>query len=352
MRKLLLFVFLLITISAFSQDDKPKGKFNGVLFGDYFYKFEGDSTGSSNQFSPFGKDVQGFTIRRTRLHYEHTFNENFIGNFGIESNDLSKLDNKVSFILYDANFEWKNVVPNSSIFFGLMPTPTFVWGISEKMWGFRGVEKTFSDKNGIGSAVDIGVALKGNFDKEGKYGYMAQIGNGKGLRPEVSKYLKFYGEVFAKFFGNFIAEAYFDYQSGENEQYRYTLKSVIGYKDKHNSLTFEPLFQYRNNAIKLESPQNPLGFSINGKINLSRKTDAEQTEVVNIFARYDFFNPNSNVGYTGYNENFLLAGVDIMPYKNFHVIPNLWMMMYKDKSAENISRPNDVVGRLTFWFIY
>jgi len=349
--KFILLTFFLLSISALTFGQQS-GKFNGVLFGDYFYKFDGDSSGSAGQYSPYNKSTQGFMIRRTRLHYEQPFNENFFGNIGVESNDVSKLDGKVSFILYDANFEWKNLVPNSSIIFGLMPTPTFVWGMSEKMWGFRSVEKTIADKNGIGTSVDIGIMLKGNFVKDGKYGYTLLIGNGKGLKPEVSKYLKFYGYVFAKFYENFVTEIYGDYQAGANEQYRYTVKSVIGYKDKHNSLTFEPLFQFRNNFYGIDKPQNPFAFSVNGKINISRKTDAEETEKVNLFARYDFFNPNSNVGNAGYNEHFINAGIDILPFKNFHIIPNIWATIYSDKSPAKISRSTDLVGRMTFWFVY
>lgn len=352
MKRLLLIIFLITVTVSFAQENKPTGKFNGVLFGDYFYKADGDSSGSPGQYSQYGKDVQGFMIRRTRLHYEHYFNDNFTGNFGIEANDVTKLDNKMSFIIYDANFEWKNVVKNSSILFGLMPTPMFVWGISEKMYGYRGVEKTFADKNGLGSAVDIGVALKGTFDKDGNYGYMALIGNGKGLRPEVSKYLKFYGQAYAKICKDFVAEGYFDYQSGASEQYRYTVKSVIGYKAKHNEFTFEPVFQFRNNAIAGTEAQNPFGFSIHSKYNLLRKTDMNETEVINIFARYDYYDPNSNNGKSGYRENFINAGIDFLPFPNFHIIPNVWITSYKDKSPANISRPSDVVARMTFWFIY
>jgi len=352
MKRILLFIFLISFTVSFAQENKPTGKFNGVLFGDYFYKADGDSSGSAGQYSPYGKDIQGFMIRRTRLHYEHYLNNDFTANIGMEANDVTKLDSKMSFIIYDANFEWKNVVKNSSIFFGLMPTPTFVWGISEKMWGLRGEEKTFADKNGFGSAVDIGAALKGTFDKDGKYGYMALIGNGKGLKPEVSKYLKFYGEVFAKFFKDFIAEGYFDYQSGANEQYRYTVKSILGYKSKHNEFTFEPVIQIRNNALAGVEVQNPFGFSVHTKYNLLRKTDSDETEVLNVFARYDYYDPNSNNGQSGFKENFINAGVDFLPFPNFHLMPNLWMTTYKDKSPTNVSRPNDIVARLTFWFIY
>jgi hypothetical protein len=351
-KRLLLIIFLITVTASYAQESKPTGKFNGVLFGDYFYKIDGDSSGSAGQYSPYGKDIQGFSIRRTRLHYEHYFNENFTGNFGVEANDVTKIDSKMSFILYDANFEWKNVVPNSTILFGLMPTPMFVWGMSEKMYGYRGVEKTFADKNGLGSAVDIGVALRGTFDKEGKSGYMALIGNGKGLKPEVSKYLKFYGQIYTKFFKDFVTEVYFDYQSGINEQYRYTIKSVVGYKAKHNEFTFEPVFQCRNNAINSIEAMNPSGFSLHTKYNILRKTDLEETEVINLFARYDYFDPNSNTSKSGFKENFFNVGVDFLPFPNFHLIPNLWLTTYKDKSGANISRPSDVVARMTFWFVY
>ena len=348
-----LFLFLcLLSFSLLYAQEKPKGKFNGVLFGDYFYKINGDSSGSSGQYSPYNKDVQGFMIRRTRLHYEHSFTDDFIGNIGMESNDISKLDNKVSFLMYDANLEWKNVVQYSSFLFGLMPTPAYVWGQSEKMYGYRPVEKTIADKNGLESAVDIGVMMKGNFDKESKYGYLVMIGNGKGLNPSVSRYLKYYASLNAKLFGDFVVEGFFDYQAGANETYRYTVKGLLGYKGKHSEFTLEPVFQCRNNADGGLAPVNPFGVSVHTRYNLLRKTDREETEVLNAFARYDYFDPNSNKGYAGYRENFVSVGIDIIPLKNFHVMPNVWMTFYKDKSPLDVEKKSDLVGRCTFWFAY
>ncbi len=352
MKKFLLAILCLISVSIVTAQEKPKDKFNGILFGDYFYKISGDSSGSSGQYSPYNKDVQGFMIRRTRFHYEHIFNDDFSGNIGFESNDITKLDNKVSFIMYDANLEWKNVVPYSSFLFGLMPTPAYVWGQAEKMYGYRPVEKTIADKNGLEAAVDIGVMMKGNFDKESKYGYLVMIGNGKGLSPAVSRYLKYYGSLYAKIYGDFLVEGFFDYQAGANDMYRYTVKGLAGYKNKHNEFTIEPVLQYRNNADNGVAPVNPFGVSVHAKYNLSRKTDKDESEVVNAFARYDYFDPNSNNGSVGFRENFINVGIDIIPIKNFHIIPNLWMTSYKDKSPANIERKSDVVGRITFWFAY
>ncbi len=351
MKNILLFILIIISIDVFAQE-KPKGKFNGVLFGDFFYKFNGDSSNASNQYSSYNEKTQGVTVRRARLHYEHNFNEDFTGNFGIELNDVTKIDNKMSFMVYDAQFEWKNVVPNSSIVFGLMPAPTFVWGMSEAMYGYRSLEKTITDKNKIGTALEIGAMLKGKFDKEGKYGYTIMYGNGKGSSAEVSKFPKFYGSVFAKFLNSFVVEAYFDYQNSYNEQYRFTAKSVLAYKTNDYTFIFEPFFQNRNNAVNLSLPQNPIGFTLSGKVNILKKSDAEKAEVLNVFGRYDYFDPDSNNGTLGFKENFLVAGVDFIPFKGFHIMPNIWLNAYKDKSSANISRPNDLVGRVTFWYQY
>ncbi len=352
MKRYLLLLLMLVCVSAFAQEEKPKGKFNGVLFGDYFYKFDGDSSGAGNQYSAYGYKTQGVTVRRARLHYEYTFNEDFAGNFGIELNDVTKIDNKVSFMVYDAQFEWKNVVPNSSMFFGLMPSPTFVWGMSEQTYGYRSLEKTIADKNKIGTALEIGAMLKGKFDKEGNYGYTVMLGNGKGSSAEVSKFPKFYGSVFAKFLENFSAEVYYDYQNSYNEQYRMTFKGVLAYKSKDMTFMFEPFIQNRNNAVKLTDPQNPAGFSVSGKVNVLKRKDAERTEALNIFARYDYYDPDSNNGQAGFRENFIMAGLDFLPFKQFHVMPNIWINAYKDKSSANISRPDDIVGRITLWYVY
>jgi hypothetical protein len=350
-KTLLLFFILFCSLPLLSQDSKPVGKLTGVLFGDYFYKINGDSTCLSNQYSQYKKSTQGFSLRRTRLHYEHYFNENFTGNFGIESNEIIKLEGKISLILYDANFEWKNAVPKSSLLFGLMPAPTFVWGLSEKIYGYRSVERTVADKNGFGTATDFGVCMKGNFGGNDEYGYNIMIGNGKGLVPEVSKYLKFYTSFYRQFLKSLYFEAYADYQSGADNKYRWTTRGLLGWKSSNYTVMFEPVFQYRNNASG-GVPVNPYAFTINGKVNLIKKSDVNKSEIVNLFGRYDFFNPDSNTGSSGFVEHFINAGVDIIPLPNFHIIPNIWMTFYKDKSISNISRNSDIVGRITFWFVY
>ena len=78
------------------------------------------------------------------------------------------------------------------------------------------------------------------------------------------------------------------------------------------------------------------------------------------FARYDMFDPDSKA--TGSNvdnslpaswkENFITAGLDWQPdmTANAHIIPNVWIDTYKDKSSAALDREAIVVGRMTFMY--
>ena len=58
--------------------------------------------------------------------------------------------------------------------------------------GYRSVEKTILDLNGIGSSADIGLGLKG---KTGGASYHLMIANGPGQRPERDNGKKLYASV-------------------------------------------------------------------------------------------------------------------------------------------------------------
>ncbi|MBM4159343.1 MAG: hypothetical protein FJ216_11280, partial [Ignavibacteria bacterium] len=130
------------SISQEKNDEYPRGKISGVLFADYFNKIAGDSTGNQYQYSQFKKGTQGFAVRRVRFIYEHFFSENFNSGIIIEGNDMTKLDGRMSIVFIQASLEWKNIIPYGSVVMGLMPSPTFVWGLSEKLYGYRSIEKT------------------------------------------------------------------------------------------------------------------------------------------------------------------------------------------------------------------
>ena len=86
------------------------------------------------------------------------------------------------------------------------------------------------------------------------------------------------------------------------------------------------------------------------------------------FARWDSYSPdgyyrtdrdplqvyNASSMHRHYDETFFLAGLDITPHSNVHIIPNIWINSYTPK-AENqvlVDRKADIVPRVTFYFVY
>ena len=48
--------------------------------------------------------------------------------------------------------------------------------------------------------------------------------------------------------------------------------------------------------------------------------------------------------------NFLLLGIDIMPHKQVHFMPNVELVFYGDKNGS--SPDSDVIPRFTFYYVW
>jgi hypothetical protein len=337
----------MVSLSAFAQE-KPAGKVHGYVFGDYFYKVDGNATEvSSSQYSKTEKDFQAFQFRRLYLYYDHNLSDKFSSQFLLEGNDGS-LDSKdrYSVFLKTAYLEWKDVIPNGSIGIGLYPTPTWSWGVSEKVWNYRSVEKTITDFRKLGNASDFGVALRGKFDSKGNYGYGLMIGNGSGVAFERNKYKKFYGVLNAKPVKGLIIEGYADYEPAANDKNKTTVKGFAAYQTNAITIGVEAMQQIQAKAGTAGADKKPYGVSV------FAWAPIPGLETLNAFARYDFFNPDAKIANAGFNENFIVIGLDGMPIQNVHIMPNLWINSFSDKSPADVKKDADIVARLTFFYVY
>ncbi len=335
--------------SVFAQE-KPAGKVWGYAFGDYFYKLNGTAVElSPTQYSTVAKDFQAFQFRRLQLYYDHNISEKFFSRFMLEANDKSlQPDGKIGDFLKAAYLEWKNIVPRGNLALGLYPAPTWSW-LTEKVWNYRSVEKTITDFRGMGGsggASDLGIVLRGNFDVGGRYGYGLMIGNGAGQKPENNKYKKFYGALNARPVKSLVLEAYADYEPGAANRNFSTLKGFAAYQTNRLTAGMEAVYQTQENAGVGGADKTPFG------ITLFAWAPLPSMEKLNAFARLDFFNPNTQVTDSGFNEYFLVAGLDYMPVKNVHFMPNLWVNSFSDKSPAAFSKDSDIAMRLTFYYIY
>lgn len=385
-------LFAVVSIVFFSTilraQDKPGGKVHGLVFGDYFYMIGADTTGKrgSGQFSSTEKDFQAFQLRRLYLYYDHHISEDFFAQFLIEGNEkIVEQGGRHGLFIKTAYLEWKNLLPMGTLAFGLVPTPTWGWGLSEKTWNYRSVEKTITDFRGLGIATDIGIAMRGKFNSNGTFNYVAMIGNGNAQKPEFDKYKKFYLSLNVKPAKELIIEGYADYEcvrtkvdettridtsirtiyySGDSvkvlrvktiptidirKQTRLTLKAFIAYQTEKFTVGAELLHRTDNpkkNELKKIENVTPFGISLFAWAPIPGRSD------LNAFARFDFYNPDTKVSNAGYNENFITAGIDYMPIKSVHIIPNIWINKYSNKNSGNLKRDADIVGRITFFYVY
>lgn len=335
----------LFMFTATHAQEQSGGKFGGYVMGDYFYKVRGDSTGAGSQYSSVKKDEQAFQFRRIYLGYDHTISEKFAAQVLLEANDKVFTEGRHGVFVKTAYLEWKEIIPFGSFFIGLVPTPT--WSlVTEKLWNYRSIEKTIIDFRGLGVASDIGIQLRGGFDQGGIVNYVVMVGNGNGQRPENNKYKKYYGSLHVKPVRQLIVEAYADFEPLGGDRDILTLRGFAAFQSDQLTAGVEVIQQRQRRLGVAGADRIPFGVSVFAWGPIPGTTG------FTLFGRFDYSDPDTKVKGAGYNEMFVTAGLDYMPVKDVHFMPNIWINAFSRKSSALRSRPADVVARLTFFYLY
>lgn len=341
MKYLSTFILLLFVCSSFWAQEKSGPKFSGLMFGDYFYNIDQRDTSK--------KDLNGFQFRRIYFTTDFSISENFDARFRLEADQSSgslTSGGKVGVMVKDAYLKWKGVFSGSDMFFGISPTPAF--DVSEAAWGYRSLEKTILDFNGIVSSRDLGADLKGKLTEGGMVKYWLKIGNNSGNAPESNKYKRFYGLLQFIPIANFQFTVYGDYASNpkKSDPASKQLKNnsaVVGAlllnyfeKDKYSFGVETFLKSQQNNFVKkggssLQS-QSGLGISLFAWV--------AATDFIRVVGRFDNFDPNTDLDKDA--RNLILGAVDFRVDKNVSIMPNIETVTYQSDGA------NDVIGRVTF----
>ena len=371
--KILLGIVIVFTFSSVvkaqapEETFKPTGKVWGYGFTDFYVKAGGDTAtwASRAEYSGVPENVYAFAMRRLYLGYDYNISPRFSTAALLEGGDgflTARGDRTVT--IKALNLRWKGIYEGADLLIGQMSTLTFSY-ISEKIWGYRSIEKTVADQRGIRSSSDLGVALLGTFDSLGTFGYNLMVGNGSGTRPEeltdAGKHKIYYGELYAYLFDRkIVLDLYGDYQTGINDRNVFMIKGFAAYQTDAFTVGAEVFSMTQNNVKSDGADASPLGISV-----FARSVVVK--DKLSAFARYDSFNPDQNyrdqdallsynpsVMSRHYDEQFFVAGLDFSPHKNVHIMPNIWINSYSPK-AENeilVERKADVVPRVTFYFIY
>lgn len=344
---LIVTILIFINQKIFSQDSvfTPYGKIWGFAFGDYFYKAGGDSLITPLEYSRFKKDDNGFEFRRIFFGYDYFLSKSFEAKFVLayEGSELTS-DGKRAVFVKDAYLKWKNMFQNLDLLFGIMPTPAYTL-TTEKVWGYRSIEKTIMDQRGILSSRDFGIMLSGSFDKDKNVIYNIMAGNGRAGNLENNKHKKYYASLIFNFLKKkLITSVYSDYEPSGDDKYKLTLQAFAGYIGEVFSIGAESFFQHQKNFNTSGNTRaNIIPFGISGFLN-----GVITKNKLKFFARYDYWDPNTETT-SGFNQHFITLGIDYMPHAGVHIMPNLWLNAYQ---SENPSRKTDVVPRITFYYEY
>ncbi len=341
MRKssILSIILLYSFYTAFAQDKNPV-KFSGYMFGDYFYNVTRDSTINkvSNKALSGTRDFNAFQFRRIYFMYDDEISGSFTTRFRLEADQAANTsNNKIGVAVKDAYLNWKNIFAGSDLIFGIQPTPAY--DISEAAWGYRSLEKTIMDLRGIVPSRDLGVALRGKLDGEGKINYWVMIGNEDGNSPASSKFKRYYVHLQVKPVNNLQITLYGDLKTmpeiNDPTSHNvtpvtlsndvYTTAIFAGYNEKDNyNLGVEVFLMSTMHGVNKSGSlqtKSGMGLSLFGSINL-------QKELIAV-ARYDYFDPNSDSDFKGDSRNYLILGLTYKPDQRVSVIPNIQYETYE-----------------------
>ena len=357
--------------SSQTPEFKPSGKVWGYVFADYYYKTHADSLSrGKTQYAgkTYPKNYNAFAFRRIYLGYDYNISEHFSTELLLtHEGDVVDPSGDRSVYIKAANLRWKNILPNNDLIVGQMGTPIYST-VSEKVWSYRSIEKTVTDMRGLGSSNDLGIAWQGKLNDKGDFGYNFMVANGTAQKLEIDKYKKIYGEIYAKLMDQkIIIDLTSDYEPSSTTQSKTTIHGMIAYQTDPITIGIEVVSQTQKNyAVDSANGTNtnanlvPFGFSafLRGQI---------IHEKLNYFARFDNYNPDTKFSTSTlypkaspypankYSENFITAGLDFMPVKNVHVMPNIWVDSYKNKLS-NVSgmakSDYDMTLRLTVYYIF
>jgi hypothetical protein len=265
------------------------------------------------------------------------------------------------------NIRFKNVIPRATIIAGQQATPTFAT-LVDGVWGYRSIEKSIADQRGISSSTDLGVAVSGKIGKNENVGYDVMVGNNNGAKVENNNFKKLYTSVYAYFFDKKLV-VQGNYEVGRTalnpvEKNFSTLKAFIAYKTATTTIGVDAFKQLQtNNSSYLQGTTDTASIDAEASGISFFITQELKKDKLNFFARFDVYNPDSKFNaknkyigsYNSSKESFATIGLDFIPYKNVHIMPNIWFDHFHSKLPDatgKLKNDYDLEGRITLYFLF
>ncbi len=312
---LLIFGLALASVNMVSAQDSFK--FGGLLYFDYAYTLQDED--------PDAEGDNGFGYRRLYLTGDYTINESFSARARLEASDGSTTaQGRPAPFIKDMYLQWKNAFAEGHhIVFGVTSPP--VKGLAEKVWAFRSIEKTITDRLKIASSRDMGILFKGNVVPSGSVKYGLMFANNSSVSREEDRHKRIYGQIEFNSSG-LVGAVGGDYASQASGDGITTGNAFLAYTTDAFTLGAEGFVSSRDAGSQT--------VSTSGVGTFARATVTPSVELVGRFD-YTMFDASD------ISQILVLGGVSFMPTKKVRFIPNVGLI----KSSEEDT--GTLTGRIT-----
>lgn len=288
----------------------------GRAYVDYFYNLAAPDDASGGA----AEGLHGFRYRRLYLTTDYTLSDAFTGRARLEADEGTSGRPVVK----DLSLTWAYSGDHSATL-GITPPPAF--GIAEDVWGYRSLEQTILDLQGVVSSRDFGLRFDGPVTGNGTVRYAVMVANNGTVEPETDKYKRVYGQLAVRPSEQITLVVGADHAGYDDERDAATRISAFGgYATERFRVGVEG-YWYRVTMREVDA-RTDVGATLFGAVQAG-----PQWEVV---ARLDrsteFFAGNDR------SETFLLGGVAYAPHPNVALIPNLRVRAPVEQAAETTAR--------------
>jgi len=346
------FLVFLASRPAFSQQT-----FDTTIYFDYVY-FLSDEGPKTTVSSP-GYRNNFFQFRRAYFTYENRIGDRLRFRFRYDADNTANVtsvdfnkrttskDEKLRPYMKHLYVEVADfLIKNSRLRVDMADTLTFK--PAEDKWGYRSVAKTIVDgyKDVTGedidaTSADIGLWYGGSFNKYARWAFMVTNGSHY-TKVENDKYKKLMGQLHLIPVAGLSLVGYIDYEKQTDTASAYTYKLDIYFEMIRQLTIGSEYFVYANDLKKdavTGRKYDVSGFSLYGQYQIQR-------DVLALFARYDFYEPNNRRADD--RVNLVIAGVDWAPLgPSMRLQPNIWFYSYEDKNKKD-----DLIFQFTFFLSF
>jgi hypothetical protein len=340
---MLLPVLSLVSTTPVRGEDPPKPqpwyekvKLSGLMFGDAYYFLD--------SHLPAAQDAHGFWFRRIYLTYDQKVTDEMDIRVRFEAANAGNFvsGDRLEPFLKDAYMSWKKGRTTTRL--GLSITPAYE--SLENAWGYRAVEKTPLDLQRWTGTRDLGVAVKGSFDKAARFRFHTMYGNGADTGTETNEGKK----LAAAFdFGSgkpWLFEIYGDLDERPDETDRRTVQTFASYSGKHGRWGVLYAHQWRDALTDAAELDLDL-ISLWGVLEMGEKANL----IVRVDRQFDPNPEGEQIPYLSFDptaKNILyIVGVEFPMGKHFSLIPNVEYVDY-EANALGVTPQEELVVRATF----